>query len=333
MDCRSTKAGGGTPATRGQHLLDRVGAHRSTKAGGGTPATPANAVPIGGGQEPLNEGRRWNSGDTCKKGISSATTPSAQRRPEVELRRHRSCTAMPACGRNRSTKAGGGTPATLADCPCARAGCPRSTKAGGGTPATPSEPEIRNRSIATLNEGRRWNSGDTAVPPGVGQVNVTRSTKAGGGTPATHARRFFFQDAIKPLNEGRRWNSGDTRFCRAIPANLAALNEGRRWNSGDTWTTSRPARPMAPLNEGRRWNSGDTGFCVTFPFTFECAQRRPEVELRRHWLAGKVPHIPETPLNEGRRWNSGDTVWQPEHVVAILGAQRRPEVELRRHAL
>ena len=58
------------------------------------------------GQEPLNEGRSLNSGDTTPIPSGTSAATSAQRRPESELRRHTALRIRTLRSATRSTKAG-----------------------------------------------------------------------------------------------------------------------------------------------------------------------------------------------------------------------------------
>ena len=281
---RSTKAGGGTPATLAVERRDREAAVRSTKAGGGTPATPHAETP--------NSVSSYRS--TKAGGGTPATPPPpasplrsgirAQRRPEVELRQHVPCGTrtrkwFDALNEGRRWNSGNTRHLVRIHDPAPD----RSTKAGGGTPATRGQGFV-HRPLAVSAQRRpevelrqHGRAGGSRLDP------VDRSTKAGGGTPATRrparsGRRGWF-----PLNEGRRWNSGNTVSWFPLSAFLRvaqrrpevelrqhglpesgkqrpiALNEGRRWNSGNTpKPRSNQVSAESSLNEGRRWNSGNT---------------------------------------------------------------------------
>ena len=188
---RSTKAGGGTPATRiaGQwQVVEPL--RRSTKAGGGTPATPPPPA------SPFRNGTR------------------AQRRPEVELRQHE---------RNQMVGRGSVNAQRRPEVELRQHPAPQS-------PA--------KRPCAPLNEGRRWNSGNTP-PNSVSLLSANRAQRR----PEVELRQHYNQ-----------WGY--------ILRNNRALNEGRRWNSGNTPNFSR----------------------LTIWAAF--AQRRPEVELRQHGPPG-----------------------------------------------
>ena len=117
-----------------------------------------------------------------------------------------------------------------------------------------------NESNATLNEGRNFSSGNTAE---AGAVSVTlryRSMRAGTLVPATRVRQYLNSDTVTTLNEGRNFSSGNTREReRIIGIFRSPLNEGRNFSSGNT-----PAAPLSrvrvrgPLNEGRNFSSGNT---------------------------------------------------------------------------
>ncbi len=285
-----------------------MGSRRSTKAGVGTPATRGEPVATGGGADPaqrrpglaprrhtprrcraralastLNEGRGWHPGDT-------------RSRPQ------RCCS-----GRRRSTKAGVGTPATRAA--ALRTGVRRrplnegrgwhpgdtrvegaaleclvlrSTKAGVGTPATHiggllallddhaqrrpglaprRHPRPRVVQTAASMRSTKAGVGTPATParelrPAL--LEAHRSTKAGVGTPATPSRGGADPRPRDALNEGRGWHPGDT-----VPRARRRRGGRRSTKAGVGTPATRPTSPTSggasrPLNEGRGWHPGDT---------------------------------------------------------------------------
>ena len=190
--------------------------------------------------------------------------------------------------RDRSTKAGARTPATLAEILPTCGHVRRSTKAGARTPATLASRTstwMNPRESAQRRPGREPRRHWRERGPG-GDLRV-RSTKAGARTPATRAdtRPSFLRR--RPLNEGRGANPGDTFSCNVNAGmDSSTLNEGRGANPGDTRPAERgPCRRSQALNEGRGANPGDTCVSRSRRTGSSFAQRRPGREPRRHPFA------------------------------------------------
>ena len=143
--------------------------------------------------------------------ISTDTTEPAQRRPGHQPRRHSRSLAAREEARQRSTKAGASTPATLTIASRVKARMFPAQRRPGHQPRRHRSSFSRSASqLATLNEGRGINPGDTQ-------------------------RRGLFKSSGFPLNEGRGINPGDTRTWRDTNiTTTGALNEGRGINPGDT---------------------------------------------------------------------------------------------------
>ena len=196
---------------------------------GGTTVTDRQAVPLneGRGRDPgdtplpsvapgplaaLNEGRGRDPGDTRNHVEFTATDEVAQRRPGPRPRRHGSSRPQNRLGRDRSTKAGAETPATLPPLPtkswvrfaAQRRPGPRprrhgdgrpsrwdqgrrSTKAGAETPATPPSSHPRSRRSTPLNEGRGRDPGDT-TNRGSAPRRFSHAQRRPGPRPRRHTR-------------------------------------------------------------------------------------------------------------------------------------------------
>ena len=104
---------------------------------GDTAALPAT-FEVNIGRRPLNEGRRLNPGDTFpdRLGTAGSMTSVAQRRPEVEPRRHRSLRAYKDYSRRALNE---------------------------GRRLNPGDTLDSRRIVHALNEGRRLNPGDTSI--------------------------------------------------------------------------------------------------------------------------------------------------------------------------
>ena len=226
----------------------------------------------------------------------------------MELRQHSRQSGVNRGVASRSTKAGGGTPATLPPAGWSRRSLRRSTKAGGGTPATPPIPRSSPRRGLPLNEGRRWNSGNTTMthaPPSKIAAAQRRPEVELRQHPSASS---FRRKTPIPLNEGRRWNSGNTwnwlavgmarRLAQRRPEvelrqHLAryptALRLPRRSTKAGGGTPATPAfsRGGQTDQKGRSTKAGGgTPATPKLPAVsqslFRSAQRRPEVELRQH---------------------------------------------------
>ena len=134
---------------------------------------------------PLNEGRGLNPGDTRRVATIRYRSPSAQRRPGPQPRRHP----------GNDLRYG-----TL---------LLRSTKAGASTPATPICRSPASATRLALNEGRGLNPGDTA-PSGHRCSQTTSLNEGRGLNPGDTRRSPACRSRTAPLNEGRGLNPGDT---------------------------------------------------------------------------------------------------------------------------
>ncbi len=165
---------------------------------------------------------------------------------------------------HRSTRAGGGTPATggrLGPEPCRPSG--RSTRAGGGTPAT-------------------------GLVGGVEAVAAApRSTRAGGGTPATAGSADPTRDGSRPLNEGWGWNPSDGVTAAGGPARLiCSLNEGWGWNPSDGRLPPRPRGPGGVRSTRAGGGTPATAGCMHVGWSgARAAQRGLGVEPQRRSTA------------------------------------------------
>ena len=244
-------------------------------------------------------------------------TPTAQRRPGREPRRHERIPDGAGVVADRSTKAGARTPATPGD---GWSGCVSRWTAQR-------RPGREPRRHATV---RRWApSYSTCAQRRPGREprrhhvfgdrthrHVVRSTKAGARTPATlvvsgqliptviaqrrpgreprrhshsiaHGHSCISRAQRRPGREPRRHRVGAQATGR-----LPSLNEGRGANPGDTDGRARQPAGAAALNEGRGANPGDT----------RSAAR--DMDMWRPWT-----------LNEGRGANPGDTARAEDRVV------------------
>ena len=204
---------------------------------------------------------------------------------------------------------------------------------------------------ASLNEGRSVNSGDTDRRRRAYQCDVCcaqrrperqlrrhhgyqgqahtppRSTKAGASTPATQETKDKNGKRIIPLNEGRSVNSGDTRD-RSTPERHSATRRQLR-------STKAGASTPATQETGESLMTAD-----------QCAQRRPERQLRRHPPpTARAQRRPERQLRRHDCYVPGNSAtrstkagastpatqdeWADRH--NRVAAQRRPERQLRRH--
>ena len=190
---------------------------------------------------------------------------SAQQRPGLSPRRHPPDGRQGSRGRDRSTKAGALTPATLGEGIRRHAPGHRSTKAGALTPATlPRGPGARH-------PGQRSTKAGALTPATRQQArglvpHAIRSTKAGALTPATPA-------------PGSPW-----------PCWPCSLNKGRGSHPGDTrWSRASAAGPGGTLNKGRGSHPGDTGLASSNTRGRLDAQQRPGLSPRRHVRPDPLP--------------------------------------------
>ena len=192
-------------------------------------------------------------------GVSSG----AQRRPGLSPRR------PPSSGntrrnrsRQRSTKAGAFTPATLGLRDAPRGQRYRSTKAGAFTPATPHQRVSTSPAGSALNEDRGFHPGDPPAPP---RARLPSSS----------------------LNEGRGFHPGDP------PPACLHESSRKRAQRRPGLSPRRPANPMGrrpvkcgPLNEGRGFHPGDpctqrAALTMFSSSSNSFAQRRPGLSPRR----------------------------------------------------
>ena len=236
--------------------------------------------------------------------MADRMTPTAQRRPGREPRRHllqhdQAVTERPASSAQRRP---GREPRRHRTSRC-------------GSSAAPAEPAQRRpgreprrhtcrssthpdpvSSAGSLNEGRGVNPGDTMGGTQDGRRRPTR---------------------IQPLNEGRGVNPGDTcgksAFVR-IPTvgELAQRRPGREPRRHLVSRGSALFRSAAELGAQRRPGREPRRHPAPMPEppTPADAQRRPGREPRRHITARIPPATPPT-LNEGRGVNPGDTARAP----------------------
>ena len=208
----------------------------------------------------------------------------------------------------------------------------RSTKAGAGTPATHGQQRADVRpQFNPLNEGRGRNPGYTRSPAASDWPSPSLNEGRGrnpGYTRGSGARRA----GMPSLNEGRGRNPGYTWPRGAgTRRHRPSLNEGRGRNPGYTGRPWRPARSSASLNEGRGRNPGYTARWRFVPRYVTDAQRRPGPEPRLHLLPVK-PLVPvgtrSTKAGAGTPATQGGG---GERVPPVVVAQRRPGPEPRLH--